>query len=76
MRANAEPGARQRRRRDRSASTDYSRSLAEILPALERFTRFEGPDGAREARRSGGARWTGRCPRTGEGREAVLEALR
>ena len=59
-----------------SASTDrLAESLAEILPALERFTRFEGPDGA--AKRTAWRRaLDGPLPEEGEGREAVLAALR
>jgi aromatic-L-amino-acid decarboxylase len=75
-RANAEPGAR-RAGTDptESASTDGLReSLAEILPALERFTRFEGPDGA--AKRTAWRRaLDGPLPEEGEGREAVLKLL-
>jgi glutamate/tyrosine decarboxylase-like PLP-dependent enzyme len=59
-----------------SASTNaLAESLAAILPELERFQRFEGPDGA--ARRS---RWRaaldGPLPEEGVGREAVLAVLR
>ena len=75
-RANAEPGAR-RAAADptESASTDGLReSLAEILPALERFTRFEGPDGA--AKRTAWRRLLDEpLPEEGEGREAVLKLL-
>ncbi|HMA28462.1 MAG TPA: pyridoxal-dependent decarboxylase, partial [Thermoanaerobaculia bacterium] len=59
-----------------AASTDaLADSLAYLLPALESFTRFEGPDPA--ARRT---LWRAALdeplPEAGAGREAVLEALR
>ena len=59
-----------------SASTGaLAESLAEILPALERFGHFEGPDGA--ARRTAWrAALDGPLPDEGEGREAVLAVLR
>jgi len=59
-----------------SASTNgLAESLAAILPALERFARFEGPDGA--AKRTAWRRaLDGPLPEEGEGREAVLAALR
>jgi len=58
-----------------SASTDgLAESLAAILPALERFARFEGPDDA--ARRTVWRRaLDGPLPEEGEGREAVLRLL-
>jgi glutamate/tyrosine decarboxylase-like PLP-dependent enzyme len=59
-----------------AASTDgLAESLAGLVPALEAFTRFEGPDPA--ARRS---LWRAALdeplPETGAGREAVIETLR
>src|SRR5512141_3133897 len=76
QRANAESEAPAARATEtESASTDrLAESLAEILPALERFTRFEGPDGA--AKRTVWRRaLDGPLPEEGEGREAVLELL-
>ncbi|HVO51754.1 MAG TPA: aminotransferase class V-fold PLP-dependent enzyme [Thermoanaerobaculia bacterium] len=59
-----------------SASTDaLAESLAEILPALERFSRYEGPDGA-VRRTAWRAALDGPLPEEGEGREAVLSVLR
>src|SRR5512141_2736845 len=77
QRANADPVAPALRAAEtESACTDrLAESLAEILPALERFTRFEGPDGA--AKRTVWRRaLDGPLPEEGEGREAVLEVLR
>jgi aromatic-L-amino-acid/L-tryptophan decarboxylase len=59
-----------------AAETDaLADSLGRILPALESFTRFEGPDPAAHR-----ARWRAALdeplPETGVGREAVLETLR
>jgi glutamate/tyrosine decarboxylase-like PLP-dependent enzyme len=70
-RAAAEPGSA-----SESASTgELAESLAALLPALEKFLRFEGPDPA--AKR---ATWRraldGPLPEEGEGREAVLRELR
>jgi aromatic-L-amino-acid decarboxylase len=58
-----------------AASTDFLfESLAELRPSLERFLRFEGPDGA--AKRS---LWRAALdeplPEAGAGREAVLRTL-
>ncbi|MGA7993266.1 MAG: pyridoxal-dependent decarboxylase [Thermoanaerobaculia bacterium] len=77
QRANADPTAE--KGRDvaiESASTAaLAESLAVILPALERFQRFEGRDGAarRTAWRAG---LDEPLPEEGAGREAVLAALR
>ncbi len=61
---------------DDAASTDgLTESLEALLPALEGFLRFEGPDPA--ARRSAWhAQLDETLPEQGEGREAVLGALR
>lgn len=60
---------------DPASTGDLADSLAALLPALERFTRFEGPD--RAAPRS---EWLPLIeeplPREGAGREAVLGLLR
>ena len=63
-------------RETESASTDsLVESLDAILPALDTFLRFEGPDGA--ARRAAWRRALDKpLPEEGEGREAVLSALR
>ncbi len=77
QRANAKPGvAKAAAVATESASTgELAESLAAILPALERFSRFEGPDGA--ARRTAWrAALDGPLPEEGEGRGAVLAALR
>jgi aromatic-L-amino-acid/L-tryptophan decarboxylase len=59
-----------------SASTDaLAESLAEILPALERFGRFEGPDGAAQ-RTAWRSALDGPLPEEGAGRKAVLAELR
>jgi aromatic-L-amino-acid/L-tryptophan decarboxylase len=62
-------------RPDAAATDALGDSLARLLPALEAFTRFEGPDPA--ARRT---LWRAALdeplPETGAGREAVLETLR
>ena len=59
---------------DTAATDALGDSLARLLPGLEAFTRFEGPDPA--ARRT---LWRTALdeplPETGAGREAVLEAL-
>ena len=61
-------------RPDAAATDALGDSVARLLPALEAFTRFEGPDPA--ARR---ALWRAALdeplPETGAGRENVLEAL-
>ena len=61
---------------DETALTgDVGASIAEILPALERFLRFEGPDGA--AKRSvWRAALEEPLPEAGAGSAAVLEILR
>ncbi len=60
---------------DTAATDALGDSLARLLPGLEAFTRFEGPDPA--ARRT---LWRTALdeplPETGAGREAVLETLR
>ncbi|MCU0506361.1 MAG: pyridoxal-dependent decarboxylase, partial [Chloroflexi bacterium] len=58
------------------ASTDaLTESVEELLPALERFLRFDGPDPA--GRRSAWYPLLDRpLPRTGAGREAVLAEMR
>ncbi|MDL2718820.1 MAG: hypothetical protein PT977_13800, partial [Acidobacteriota bacterium] len=62
-------------RPDAAATEALGDSLARLLPGLEAFTRFEGPDPA--ARRT---LWRTALdeplPETGSGREAVLEILR
>ena len=62
-------------RPDAAATNALADSLARLLPGLESFTRFEGPDPA--ARRS---LWRAALdeplPEAGAGREAVLETLR
>jgi len=62
-------------RPDPAATDALGDSLARLLPGLEAFTRFEGPDPA--ARRT---LWRAALdeplPETGAGREAVLETLR
>ena len=63
-------------RETESASTgSLADSLAAILPALERFLLFEGPDGAAK-RTAWRAALDGPLPEQGEGREAVLDALK
>ncbi len=61
--------------RDPAQTGDLAGALAEILPALETFLRFEGPDPARHR-----SRWRAALdeplPQRGAGTEAVLEALR
>ncbi len=73
--AGARAGVAEPEEPDEAASTDaLAESLAALLPALERFLRFEGPDGA--AKRSvWRAALDEPLPETGLGREAVLEAL-
>jgi glutamate/tyrosine decarboxylase-like PLP-dependent enzyme len=76
QRANAEPAAEKGPvAAIESASTGaLGDSLAAILPALERFQRFEGADGA--ARRTAWRRaLDGPLPEEGVGREAVLKLL-
>ncbi len=75
--ANADPSVRPSSEgATESASTDgLAESLGRILPALERFGRFEGPDGA--AKRTAWRRaLDGPLPEEGAGREAVLDLLR
>lgn len=61
--------------RDPARIGDLSAALAEILPALEAFLKFEGPDPARHR-----SRWRAALdqplPQRGAGTEAVLETLR
>jgi aromatic-L-amino-acid/L-tryptophan decarboxylase len=77
QRANADPIAEKASGPEtESASTDaLADSIGGILPALERFLRFEGPDGAAK-RTAWRAALDGPLPEEGEGREAVLETLR
>jgi aromatic-L-amino-acid decarboxylase len=60
--------------RDRATTHDLSGAIAALLPALERFVRFEGPDPARSR-----SQWQpaldGALPVAGVGREAVLAEL-
>ncbi len=62
--------------KEESAETGaLAESVAAVLPALEEFLRYEGPDGA--ARRTAWrAALDGPLPSRGEGKDAVLEALR
>ncbi len=62
-------------RPDAAAMDALGDSLARILPDLEAFLRFEGPDPARR-RTLWRAVLDERLPETGAGREAVLEVLR
>jgi aromatic-L-amino-acid decarboxylase len=59
---------------DRATTHDLSGAIRALLPALERFVRFEGPDPARFR-----SRWLpaldGMLPVTGIGRDAVLAEL-
>ena len=75
-RANANPGALEApAAATESASTNgLAESLAAILPALERFARFEGPDGAAN-RTAWRAALDEPLPEEGTGREAVLKLL-
>ena len=59
---------------DRASTNDLSGAIAAVLPALERFVRFEGPDPAR-ARSQWQPALDGPLPATGVGREAVLAEL-
>lgn len=60
--------------RDRATTDDLSGAIGALLPALERFLRFEGPDPARSR-----SKWRSRLdkalPVSGLGREAVLAEL-
>src|SRR5664279_1158227 len=62
-------------RADAAATDALGDSVARLLPALEAFTRFEGPDPAAQR-----ALWRAALdeplPETGAGRENVLETLR
>lgn len=59
---------------DRASTHDLSGAVRALLPSLERFVRFEGPDPARSR-----SRWLpaldGVLPATGIGRDAVLAEL-
>jgi aromatic-L-amino-acid decarboxylase len=59
---------------DRASTHDLGGAIRAILPALERFVQFEGPDPARER-----SRWRqaleGALPEDGVGRDAVLKEL-
>ena len=61
-------------RRDAAATDDLGRAVAAVLPSLERFLRFDGPDPARER-----SRWRPvldrPLPAAGIGRDAALEEL-
>jgi aromatic-L-amino-acid decarboxylase len=60
---------------DPASTDDLTASIEAVLPALERFTRFEGPDPA--ARRSAWYPLLDRpLPHSGAGREAVLADIR
>jgi glutamate/tyrosine decarboxylase-like PLP-dependent enzyme len=60
---------------DPASTDDLTASVEDLLPALERFLRFEGPDPA--ARRSAWYPLLDQpLPRTGAGREAVLAEMR
>jgi glutamate/tyrosine decarboxylase-like PLP-dependent enzyme len=60
--------------RDRATTHDLSGAIEAIMPALERFLRFEGPDPAR-ARSHWRPRLEGPLPATGVGRDAALAEL-
>ncbi len=62
-------------RRDAASLDALGDSLEGLVPALEAFTRFDGLDPAAR-RTSWRAALDGPLPEVGEGREAVLEALR
>lgn len=62
-------------RPDTALTTDLARAVGELLPALERFLRFEGPDAAR-ARISWRSRLEEPLPERGIGADAVLRILR
>ena len=68
------PGSDMDDRPDRAATNDLGGAIRAILPALERFVRFEGPDPARLR-----SRWLpaldGALPAAGVGRDAVLKEL-
>ncbi len=62
------------RRRDAAATDDLGRAIAAVVPSLEQFLRFVGPDPARER-----SRWRPALdrplPSTGIGRDAALAEL-
>jgi aromatic-L-amino-acid decarboxylase len=59
---------------DRASTHDLGGAVRTLLPALERFVRFEGPDPAR-ARSVWRAALDGPLPELGVGRDAVLAEL-
>lgn len=60
---------------DRATSGSLKEAVEALLPALEAFGRFDGPDLAGSHSESWRQRLAGALPRTGDGLEAVLAEL-
>src|SRR2546428_4940297 len=61
---------------DRADTTDLGKAIAGILPALERFYRFEGEDLAARRRNEWRAALDRSLPERGEGLDPVTKLLR